>query len=288
MIETILLEQLKAFLYSTRIGGCTEGAQSVMVGNTLEDDLLAIEFHSKLGRELDGADTEGVGHAIHHSTLGIKDSYRGSVEMGRLATPQTGILHYERVGLEFHGAPFAIDGHVLGACIYDCAIGIANNGTHGYLIDAGTSSDLGLNLHDAIVGSSDVERMALKPCGRIGSHKSDIAEESATSVPTGVERLCCMGTHCNDVGRIEAELLGDINLKAHITVVGAANTLAVEVYITNVHDALEVEQEALSLERSIGSVVLDIPSGSHFLECAGRKTALEVGCSITIVGALFG
>ena len=95
-----------------------------------------------------------------------------------------------------------------------------------------------------------------------------------------------MGTHGDDILSIETQFPCDINLEAYIAVVGTTDALAIEIHIAHIHNALKVEQQALALKGCVGGIALDIPAGAHLLEGTGRKAALEVGRSISIVGAL--
>ena len=64
VVEAEVLEQLDALLDGTRIGGGTERAEGVVVGNALEDHLAAIELEAKRRTVLDGTDTEGLCHPV--------------------------------------------------------------------------------------------------------------------------------------------------------------------------------------------------------------------------------
>ena len=110
-----------------------------------------------------------------------------------------------------------------------------------------------------------------------------IAEETATSVPTRVFRVGSIGIHGDGILLAIAQSLGDVNLKTHVSIVGAAYSLAIEIDISEIHYALKVDKASFSFVFTGRSESLDIPSAAHFLEATGRETALYVGSGIAIV-----
>ena len=118
------------------------------------------------------------------------------------------------------------------------------------------------------------------------SNEFHTAEETTTGIPTGAERVACVGTHGDDVVLTKAQSARDFNLEAHVAIVGAANALTIEVDIANIHDASEVEQQALVLQTGIGRQVIAIPPLPHLLEAAAREATPDVRSNIGIVGFL--
>ena len=84
------------------------------------------------------------------------------------------------------------------------------------------------------------------------------------------------------------QLVGDVHLKAHVTVVGLSNELAVEIDVAHIHDAAEVNQQALALQAVGRCEMQAIPSAAHLLECSARQAALDVGGRVVVVGLLIG
>ena len=69
MVHAELFHQQDALFDSLRIGGCTEGAECMVVGIALEEHLMAIEFETEVRAELDGADTELVAGLVGHRAV---------------------------------------------------------------------------------------------------------------------------------------------------------------------------------------------------------------------------
>ena len=156
------------------------------------------------------------------------------------------------------------------------------------IVGFGEIGYLRLDIHHVVVLGGDEQGMTGKIQFRVGDNDVDIAEEAAARVPTrvgGAGSACLDG---DDVRLAIAQLLRQVNLKAHVAIVGAAHALAIEIHIAHVHDALEVDEDALALERGIGSECLGIASHAHLLKPPRRQAALEVGSTVAIVGFLVG
>ena len=70
--------------------------------------------------------------------------------------------------------------------------------------------------------------------------------------------------------------LRNVDIEAQIAIVGTTYSLAVEVYVANIHDSLEVKEYATSLHVGSWSIGLHIPAVAHFLEATSRKARFEV------------
>ena len=119
-----------------------------------------------------------------------------------------------------------------------------------------------------------------------GHHELHSPEQSATGVPAGVERVAGVGTHRDDVVLAIAQPARQINLEAHVAIVGAAHALTIEVDVADIHDASEVEHHVLVLQAVIGVEVIAVPPLPHLLEAATRQAAHDVRCHIGVVAFL--
>ena len=63
----------------------------------------------------------------------------------------------------------------------------------------------------------------------------------------------------------------NVDIEAQVAIVGTTYALAVEVYVANIHDTLEVEEYATSLHVGSRSIGLHIPAVAHFFEATSRK-----------------
>ena len=133
-----------------------------------------------------------------------------------------------------------------------------------------------------------MERMAVEVELGIGIHDVDIAEESAAGIPARISRVGGVGIDGDDVLLAIAQVLGDFDFKAYIAIVGAANLGAVELDIAQVHDTLEINEDAFALILLGRGKGFDIPSRAHLLEASGREAALDIGAGIAVVGFLVG
>ena len=88
--------------------------------------------------------------------------------------------------------------------------------------------------------------MAVEVELRVGIYDVDIAKQSASRVPARVSWVCGVRIHCYCVFLAVAQFVGDVNFKAHISVVGAAYLVSVEIHVAEIHDALEVNQHTFS------------------------------------------
>ena len=79
------------------------------------------------------------------------------------------------------------------------------------------------------------------------------AEESAAGVPSGVVRFAGVGHHGYHIVLSPSQLVGNVNLKPHIAIVGSANVLTVQIDIAYVHDTSEIQQYALIFRGFIGN-----------------------------------
>ena len=122
----------------------------------------------------------------------------------------------------------------------------------------------------------------------VGSHETDATEESAAGVPAGVVGLTGIGHHGEDVVLSELQLVGDIHLEAHVAVVCLSHQLAVQIDVAHIHDASEVNQQALALQAVGRREVQPVPAAPHLLERTAAETALDVGGGIVVVGLLIG
>ena len=66
VVEAELLEQLHTLLNGTGIGGSAKGSEGVVVGDALEDDLLAIQLEAEIGAVFNGTHAETRTDAVGH------------------------------------------------------------------------------------------------------------------------------------------------------------------------------------------------------------------------------
>ena len=109
----------------------------------------------------------------------------------------------------------------------------------------------------------------VKVCRRVDQF--DIAEETTTRIPTRVEFLLRGGYDEQLVRLSVAQLLGDVQFEAYITIVRTTNALSVEVDIAHKHDALEIEQYTTAFERGIGGDGTAVEAQPHLLETSSRE-----------------
>ena len=286
MVDAELLHQLQALLDGTGIVGCTECTEGVVVGIALEQHFLAVEFQSETWTNLNCANAKLSAHLVGHCSVFPQERSHNGVEIRVLGIPQLcigNLYFWNQVGQ-------CACGHVALAGTFPLKDRLSVRSYHLHLhVDGfrlGVVRELCCNVDKAIVACGDVEWMAGKikvfGCG----DEFHVAEQTATGIPSRVVRLAGVGNNGQFVGFSPLQLVGDVNLKAHISVVGAANALSVEIDIARVHDAAKVEQDALALHVVGRSELITVVAFAHLLESATRQAALDVGCHIGVVGLL--
>ena len=83
--------------------------------------------------------------------------------------------------------------------------------------------------------------MAIEKKVAVGSNEFYITEESTTGIPPRVTGLAGVSHHSNNIVLTILQVVGHVKLETHIAIVGAANLSAVDIDITHIHDATEVE-----------------------------------------------
>ena len=276
MVESEILEQRQSLLHSTRISSCTKSSERMVVSNTLQNNLLTIEFETEFRRILYCSDTKCVGRLIHNFAHFIEDFHLCGVEIRILTTPQLRIVYHERVKSNFVRTVLAVDASFFLTFVNHFAVLILHDSAHRNYAALRAIHHLCLNLHNLVVLSCDIQRMACKVYVWVGNDKCHITEESATSVPTRIDRTASIGTNSKDIFLAIFQFSCHVNLKTNISVVRSADAFTVQVYIAHVHNPLEVNEYTLSLERRIRSVRFHIPSRTHLLKSASRQTAFKV------------
>ena len=114
----------------------------------------------------------------------------------------------------------------------------------------------------------------------------DVAEQTTTRVPARCTLVLRLSLHQNLVCLTIFQLLGDVDVKSHVTIVRTANALTVQVDVGSQHNTFKIQQHSLVLQVCRRCDGLLIPARTNFLEASCRQTALDVCCCIRVVGFL--
>ena len=264
-----------------------------MVGGSLEEDLLPVELEAEGGAEFDGADAEGLAHAVADLAFGVVERDLDRIEIRVLAAPQAGRRHVQRLQVVVAGGqPFLV--FRLGRLLrHGLAFGVQQadpeaDGLHLFLAQENARLDVDDGLAARDLRGADIKRMAAEIAVGGRDDQVDVAEQAAAGVPAGVERPHRVRADHQFVGFAIFHLVGDIHVEAEITVVRAADALAVEIDVADQHNALEVNQDALAFEPFRNVQGLPVPAGAEFLESAGGQGAAEIGRQVGGIALLVG
>ena len=152
----------------------------------------------------------------------------------------------------------------------------------------GAVGELGGDGDVTVVARGDVEGMTLEIEVSGGGDEADVAEESATCVPTGVAWLTGIGNDLDEVVFAVTQTVAEVDLEAHVAVVGASHELAVEQDVGCIHDAFEVEEHTTAFHISRWGKMVAVIAFGHFFEAATRQAALDIRGHICIIGFLIG
>ncbi len=249
----------------------------MVIGDALQEEFLAIEFESELGRELHGADAEVVLHAVYHLAV-LHQCHFGTIEVRRLARPQLRSIDGSERELYLRVQQFVLQRSLGLALGHQLSVGSVYLGEDVHIERFATDAfELHLHLN---IGSSignlrcgDVETMAGNGNG-ILHHQVDIPEDATASIPTRTSLRTCVGTHCHDVFLIIIEQFGDVHLIAVVAIFVAADLFAVDPHVAHVHDALEVEQHPMVFPCLIGLEGFAVPACFHGLETTSTACRL--------------
>ena len=133
-----------------------------MIGITLEENLLAVEFKSKVGGELNGAHTKLLANLVNGIALIVKQSHLCRIEIRRLTRPKVGIVYFYRLQFILTCTPFSVEYNILLLLGNHLTIGIIDFHLSGYIIHLVETCNLSLNLYLLVIFSADEKRMAGK------------------------------------------------------------------------------------------------------------------------------
>ena len=122
----------------------------------------------------------------------------------------------------------------------------------------------------------------------IGNDEIDITIETGARKPAGVTWVLRISLDCDFVRLSPFQEFAQVDIEAQVSIVGATDTLSVQIDIAHQHDALEVEHDALSLPFILGSEFIAIPADAHLLESAGTQSATHIAARIAVIRALTG
>ena len=289
MVHAEFLHQFDTLFHGTGIGSSTERTKGVVVGITLEQHFLAVYEQALARNEINLAYTEALGHLVAHGSVFAQQSDCGGIEVGVVAVPKLRIGNVNSGQSKLLSELVVTDTFQLMLLVADhCSVRSRDDHLHGNGILFGLALHVDRHVHISVFACGDMERMAVEVELGIGIDDVDIAEESAAGIPARISGVGGVGIDGNDVLLAIAQVLGDIDFKAYIAIVGAANLVAVEIDISKIHDTLEINEDAFALILLGRGKGLDIPSRTHLLETSGREAALDIGSGITVVGFLVG
>lgn len=79
MVHSEFLHQFQSLLDGTRIGGSTQGTEGMMIGITLEENLLAVHQQALLWDDFDGAHTKRLLYLVGDVALTVIKRHLGSI-----------------------------------------------------------------------------------------------------------------------------------------------------------------------------------------------------------------
>ena len=116
----------------------------------------------------------------------------------------------------------------------------------------------------------------------------DITEETTTRKPAGVVRLAGIRLDGNFIHLPPLQKFTQVDIEAQVAIVGASDSLTVQIDIAHQHDALEVEHDALSPPFIFRSQLLTIPADAHLLESTGTQSAAHIAARIAVIRSFAG
>ena len=128
MVETEVFQHLHSLLHSTRVGSCAKSSESMVVGNTLEQYLRAINLESEVRSNLYCSNTEACGGAILLFAVGVENAYGCGIEVRSVAIPKLRVCNIDSLPFQLVGTHFAVERHVYGLVVNDVALWVFNNG----------------------------------------------------------------------------------------------------------------------------------------------------------------
>ena len=267
-------------------GGSTQSTQVVMVGDALEEHLLAVELEAEVGAVFDGAYAE-LGLLLVHQDAVVKDVGAAAVEIGRLGAPELGVQHRHGHQLELVGGVLRELVHRVAGADNLTAVGGEDCGNHFDVVLA-ESRHLHLDLHGGLLGAHlrgvHIESVTGDMRGVLHLEE-DVAEETAAGVPARAVFLARRGAHGHHVEGVVAQSLGHVALEAAVSVFRRTDLLPVHPHVAVVHDAAEVQQHLAAHPQGVGLEGLAIPALAHRLEAACAAGALVPGqLKLEVVG----
>ena len=272
VVHAKLLQQSDALLDGLGVGGGAECAEGMVVGAALEDHLPAIEAEAEVGAELDGAESEVVGGHVGYGAVAAEQFRPYIIQIRCIDVPQAGLLDVDvgdQAGLLMAGRGEAP--HVDGVAIYAAPLVIIDGENHTRREAPHEVRKLCRDAHVAVVAGGDTEGMAVEEEFLGRGDETDVAVQSCAGVPAGVLGLAGVGDDLNQVVLAVAECTADVDLKAHVAVVGASDALTVQIDVGGVEHTLEVEQHTTVAHIVRGSEVSAVVAFAHRLEASARQ-----------------
>ena len=151
MVEAEVAQHLYSLLHSPWISGCTECAKSMMVGNALEQYLLAVDLESEVGTNLDGPDAEACGCAVGLVAVVVENGDSGGIQMRCLAAPQFWLGDVYSLPFQLVGAHLAVEVHVGCLVVDDVSLLVGNGCAQLNLVAFGIVGNLYLQVNEMVV-----------------------------------------------------------------------------------------------------------------------------------------
>ena len=240
-VDAHILEELYLMAQGRTVDGGSEGAEVVVVADTLELGELAVEEEALLGDIFDGADAEAGVIVVELSAVDTQCG-TGGVEGRRRGAPELGGADKEilcellAVGMIYRG----VGGH-------DLALGVENVGGHGDLLALCGSVNLHLEAHRGILlahlGSGDVGA----PGGDMqtrGVDHMDVAVEARAGIPAG-GFLEILEVYLEEI-LARLDVIAEIDVKRVVSVWPEGYLLAVDLDMGVAHGSVKDERHGTS------------------------------------------
>ena len=287
VVHAELLQEPDALLNGLGIGSGSEGAEGVVVGTALEQHLAPVEPEAEVGTELNRAESEGFCGLVGDGVVVTQQLGGEGVQIRRVDIPYLGIGDdYVGGNPHFLSAQHTVALHGDGVAVHRLPLGILYLQGDARRLFLGAVGKLGGDAHIAVVAGSDVKRVTAEEEILRGGDEADIADEPSTGVPAGVLGLAGVGNHLDQIVLAVGQMVGDVDLKAHVAVVGASDALVVQIDISGVENAFEVEDHTTAFRLFRRSVVQAVVTFGHVLETPSGERVDDAHRHTVIIGVL--
>ena len=269
MVEAEFLETDNHSLQSPVIYGGSQRSEVVMVGDTLQKDLLAVELEAVGLAEFYRAETEMLADAVQLPRSVAKGDFRG-VEPGLLAAPQLRVFDEYRIDVEFnvhqvvaHRGCVACLGNQLSVRVEDFHGCIDRHYAGPVAVHRYLQVDFGLLLGNHRGGYVNAFFGYRDGALHYQVHRP---EQAAAGVPA---RAFCLAGEGLDKYFILCAVFQqrpDVETSADVSVINLSGLLSVDPDVGFHTHSLEIEQYALPLPVLVGDESGAVPACLHTLE----------------------